>query len=117
MIAYGPNEHIAPKRALPFLLAIHGLTCPDCFLPMWHDAFPESMAAADKGHPFDRRPNARRRATVDHVVPRCAGGLNTWGNYQAVCQSCNGRRQGAWRRRNPDWRDQLRTRREASSWQ
>ncbi|MEQ7127644.1 HNH endonuclease [Actinopolymorpha sp. B11F2] len=28
--------------------------------------------------------------TVDHVVPRCRGGRNTWTNTVAACSGCNG---------------------------
>lgn len=28
--------------------------------------------------------------TVDHVLPRCRGGGDTWFNLVAACQSCNG---------------------------
>jgi 5-methylcytosine-specific restriction endonuclease McrA len=28
--------------------------------------------------------------TVDHVVPRCRGGKNTWTNTVAACGACNG---------------------------
>ncbi len=31
-----------------------------------------------------------RADTVDHVLPRCSGGGDTWFNLVAVCQPCNG---------------------------
>jgi len=31
-----------------------------------------------------------RRLTLDHVVPRSRGGLHTWDNVVAACESCNG---------------------------
>ena len=31
-----------------------------------------------------------RADTVDHVLPRCRGGGDTWFNLVAACQSCNG---------------------------
>ena len=30
--------------------------------------------------------------TVDHVLPRCRGGGDTWFNLAAACQPCNGRK-------------------------
>jgi len=30
--------------------------------------------------------------TIDHVIPRSRGGLNTWGNLIAACAPCNGRK-------------------------
>ena len=30
--------------------------------------------------------------TIDHVLPRCRGGGDTWINLVAACQSCNGRK-------------------------
>ncbi len=30
--------------------------------------------------------------TIDHVVPRSRGGLNTWGNTACACPSCNQRK-------------------------
>lgn len=32
--------------------------------------------------------------TVDHVVPRCQGGANTWLNVVIACLGCNGRKAG-----------------------
>lgn len=32
---------------------------------------------------------SRRATTVDHVVPRCQGGLSSWGNLVACCLECN----------------------------
>jgi 5-methylcytosine-specific restriction endonuclease McrA len=31
-----------------------------------------------------------RADTVDHILPRCRGGGDTWFNLVAACQSCNG---------------------------
>ena len=31
-----------------------------------------------------------RADTIDHVLPRCRGGGDTWFNLVAACQSCNG---------------------------
>jgi hypothetical protein len=109
-----PGDHIAPQRALPLLLALHGLDCPDCGCPMFHSTFPTTLIQrAVQRQPCPLyRPNhweldPSRMATVDHLNPRCVGGTNTWGNYEAVCMGCNLRRQGTWRRRNPDWREQV----------
>ncbi len=33
-----------------------------------------------------------RDLTVDHVVPRCRGGRNTWTNVVAACKRCNARK-------------------------
>ena len=33
-----------------------------------------------------------RDLTLDHIIPRSRGGLSTWENLVASCQSCNGRR-------------------------
>jgi 5-methylcytosine-specific restriction endonuclease McrA len=108
------GQRIAPQRALPLLLARYGLTCPDCGQPMYHWSFPETLTQrAVRRQPCPRyRPDhweldPTRAATVDHVTPRCIGGTNTWGNYEAVCMGCNLRRHGAWRRRNPNWREQI----------
>ena len=35
---------------------------------------------------------AGRADTVDHVLPRCRGGGDTWFNLVAACQPCNGRK-------------------------
>lgn len=35
-----------------------------------------------------------RADTVDHVLPRCRGGGDTWFNLVAACLSCNGRKGG-----------------------
>jgi 5-methylcytosine-specific restriction endonuclease McrA len=32
----------------------------------------------------------RRADTVDHILPRCRGGGDTWFNLVAACQGCNG---------------------------
>jgi hypothetical protein len=29
------------------------------------------------------------RMTVDHVIPKCKGGTNTWDNLVAACEKCN----------------------------
>ncbi len=34
----------------------------------------------------------RRADTIDHVLPRCRGGGDTWFNLAAACQECNGRK-------------------------
>lgn len=36
----------------------------------------------------------RSATTVDHVVPRCQGGLSTWVNLVAACVGCNSRKKG-----------------------
>lgn len=36
----------------------------------------------------------RHGATVDHVVPQCQGGGNTWDNLVTACSRCNGRKHG-----------------------
>jgi hypothetical protein len=36
----------------------------------------------------------RKATTIDHVVPRCQGGLSTWHNQVACCLSCNQRKAG-----------------------
>jgi 5-methylcytosine-specific restriction endonuclease McrA len=33
-----------------------------------------------------------RADTIDHVLPRCRGGGDTWFNLAAACQPCNGRK-------------------------
>lgn len=35
---------------------------------------------------------AGRAATIDHIVPRCRGGRNTWSNTVAACGACNQRK-------------------------
>jgi 5-methylcytosine-specific restriction endonuclease McrA len=32
---------------------------------------------------------ARHELTLDHVIPRCLGGENTWQNLVAACKGCN----------------------------
>jgi 5-methylcytosine-specific restriction endonuclease McrA len=32
---------------------------------------------------------AKSKLTIDHVVPRCRGGGNTWDNMVVACSSCN----------------------------
>lgn len=34
----------------------------------------------------------RQEATVDHIIPRSLGGLNTADNYQITCKPCNDRK-------------------------
>jgi 5-methylcytosine-specific restriction endonuclease McrA len=33
---------------------------------------------------------SRSKLTLDHVIPRSKGGLNTWDNLVTACESCNG---------------------------
>ncbi len=45
--------------------------------------------------PGDRRRGrvlARADFTVDHIVPRCRGGRNTWSNTACACYTCNQRK-------------------------
>lgn len=35
-----------------------------------------------------------RQLTVDHVIPRTRGGLNTWENLVTACKRCNNRKGG-----------------------
>ena len=35
---------------------------------------------------------AKSKLTIDHVVPRCRGGGNTWDNMVVACSSCNTRK-------------------------
>ena len=32
---------------------------------------------------------AKTRLTIDHVIPRCRGGEDTWENLVVACSSCN----------------------------
>ena len=32
---------------------------------------------------------AKTRLTIDHVIPRCRGGGDTWENLVVACSSCN----------------------------
>ena len=57
----------------------------------------------DPAAPPDPRPPMGRMATVDHVVPRAAGGQDEMSNYALVCLRCNSRRWWAWRRAHPEW--------------
>lgn len=43
----------------------------------------------------------RRGDTLDHVVPRCQGGLSTYGNLVTACGPCNTRKGGRILRRRP----------------
>lgn len=36
----------------------------------------------------------RSATTIDHIKPRCQGGLSTWDNTVASCLSCNGKKGG-----------------------
>jgi hypothetical protein len=36
----------------------------------------------------------RRGVTIDHVVPRCQGGMSNWHNLVACCLQCNQRKAG-----------------------
>ena len=38
------------------------------------------------------RPGDRAAMTVDHVVPRAAGGKSSWENLVSACGDCNGRK-------------------------
>lgn len=72
------------RLAGPIRRAAVGRQCPRCGVVMV----------------ADRR--SRFAATVDHIVPRAEGGLNTPGNLRAVCRRCNcslGARLGQLRRR------------------
>lgn len=31
----------------------------------------------------------KKRLTIDHVIPRCRGGEDTWENLVVACSSCN----------------------------
>ncbi len=34
------------------------------------------------------------KATVDHVIPLCAGGEDNWDNWQLACNECNNKKGG-----------------------
>jgi 5-methylcytosine-specific restriction endonuclease McrA len=34
----------------------------------------------------------RKKLTIDHVIPRCRGGRDTWDNVVIACESCNTRK-------------------------
>lgn len=81
------------SRALLVSLDLYGNICPDCDEPMWHQNYSAE------------RLDMRKVASIDHVWPRQAGGRDLWGNYEAVCVSCNSARWHRWKREHPDWRE------------
>lgn len=40
----------------------------------------------------DGRPLPRSALTLDHILPRSRGGLNSWGNTACACGPCNNRK-------------------------
>lgn len=36
--------------------------------------------------------SSTKELTLDHVVPKCRGGKNTWGNLVTCCHKCNARK-------------------------
>lgn len=38
------------------------------------------------------RPESARMLTIDHVIPRSAGGSTTWENVALACRDCNGKK-------------------------
>ena len=78
------------QQATPFLIARDGMVCPDCGRTMWVRGSGE----------YQGLPSAQ--LTVDHVVPRAAGGKDRVSNYQLVCRRCNGKRWLAWKAAHPE---------------
>lgn len=46
------------------------------------------------GHKCQYKGCNARGVTLDHVVPKCQGGLSTWGNLVACCLDCNQKKGG-----------------------
>jgi 5-methylcytosine-specific restriction endonuclease McrA len=32
---------------------------------------------------------SKKKLTIDHIIPKCRGGQDTWGNMVVACSSCN----------------------------
>lgn len=56
-------------------------------------ALPNPVCRYCKGR-LTLNPGARDEATVDHVVPRCQGGVHDMGNLVLACRHCNSRKGG-----------------------
>lgn len=79
-----------------------GWRCRYCRIPLVPDASPGLMPNAHGLHVSV--------ATVDHVVPLCAGGRNVLANLALSCSWCNGRkgeRDWEWLRLQPDFMARL----------
>ncbi len=85
-------------RRVLYLAERDGLRCRYCRIPLVVDAGPGLMPNAHGLHVSV--------ATIDHVVPVCAGGGNTRENQVLACSWCNGKKaeqDWEWLRTQPDF--------------
>lgn len=63
-------------------------------MPKWNRAVTRKSIMLRDGNTcqYCRETLPLRALTLDHVVPRCRGGANTWENLVACCHACNNRK-------------------------
>ncbi len=94
---------MSPERGLLILLERDGARCMDCGIGLAHKSLPGTTTPDPTRQNGYRVAEGLSHATVDHVIPRAAGGLNRLSNYELVCQPCNTARWHAWRLAHPEW--------------
>ena len=79
------------------------MAVPKIIRLLGYDRFPKEQVKLNRRNIYARDGNrcqycgkhfATRELTLDHVVPRVQGGLNTWDNLVCACVKCNARKGG-----------------------
>ena len=96
---YTPLNIVAGRRAIVLLLKDRAQWISDRVIRLRSYVFmPISRTAKEKPtkSAIYRRDNntcqycgSTRNLTVDHLVPRCRGGMDTWDNLLIACSRCN----------------------------
>ena len=73
-----------PRAVIAKVAAACQGKCVGCGVELVFKVGPDRLSKAE----------SRRRFTVDHIVPLCAGGKNDANNLQALCKRCNSRKGG-----------------------
>lgn len=96
---YTPLNIVAGKRAIVLLLKQRAQRISDRVIRLLkYIRIPLSRAAREKPtkSAIYRRDNhscqycgSTRNLTIDHLIPRCRGGQDTWENLVIACSKCN----------------------------
>jgi hypothetical protein len=96
---YTPLNIVAGRRAIVLLLKQRAQKVSDTVIRLLkYIRVPLSRAAREKPtkSAIYRRDNhccqycgSTRNLTIDHLIPRCRGGLDTWENLVIACSKCN----------------------------
>ena len=79
------------------------IAVPKIIRLLGYDRFPKEQVKLNRRNIYARDGNrcqycgkhfATKELTLDHVVPRVQGGLNTWDNLVCACVKCNARKGG-----------------------